>query len=349
VGKTTQLCRVLGELAIRSYVRAEYQKARELGEEALELAHQVQDPLLVMLGHWQVGFILFGLGEFTAAHAHLQEVISSYDPQEHHHPFLLARGSDAGVSALAYDACCLWCLGYPDQALKRGQEALLLARRLAHPFTLADVLCYAGCVLQKMCRDAYGLRDSAEEFTQLTEQMDFLSFKEIAFCSLGEALTMLGQLEEGIEQMRKGMTVREALHARVNKSGIFSGLAEAQARAGRLQKALAILAEALALVEETDERYCEAELHRQRGDLLLAQGDESAAEASFLKAIEVAHRQQAKSWELRAAISLCRLWRDQAKSELARQTLAEVYDWFTEGLDTPDLIEARTLLDALSA
>jgi predicted ATPase/DNA-binding SARP family transcriptional activator len=349
LGKTTQLCRVLGELAIRSYVRAEYQTARALGEEALELACQVQNPLLVMLGHWQVGFILFGLGEFTAAHAHLQEVISLYDPQEHHHPFLLARGSDAGVSALAYDACSLWCLGYPEQAAKLSQEALLLARRLAHPFTLADVLCYAGCVLHKMRRDAHALRDDAEEFTQLSERMDFLSFKEIAFCSLGEALAMLGQPEEGIAQMREGMVVRLATDARVNQSGILDGLAKAQVGAGRPQQALVTLAEALAVVEETGERYCEAELHRQRGELLLAQGDESAAEASFHRAIAVARHQQAKSWELRATVSLCRLWRDQGKSESAHQALAAVYDWFTEGFDTPDLVAARALLDALSA
>jgi predicted ATPase len=343
------LCQVLGELLIFPYVRAEYQRARELGEEALSLAQQAGDPLLVALGHWHLGFVLFGLGEYTTARAHLKEVISFYEPQEHHHSFVLLRGSDAGVSALAYDACCLWCLGYPEQALKRSQETLALVRELDHAFSLADVLCFAGCLFNKMRRDASALKDDAEELMRLSKGMGSSSFWGTGTCYWGEALTKLGEVQEGIAQMREGMAVRQAIGARCYLSGILGALAEAQA--GQPQEGLATLAEALALVEETDERYCEAELYRLKGELLLAQGDEAEAEASLQEAIEVARRQRAMSWELRAVMSLSRLWHSQGPQEKqaeAHQMLAEIYNWFTEGFDTADLIEARKLLEELS-
>ena len=142
--------------------------------------------------------------------------------------------------------------------------------------------------------------------------------------------------------------VRQSVGARCHLSGILSALAQAQAKAGQPVEGLATLDKALALLEQTDERYCEAELHRLRGDLLLREGNVAEAEASLQKAVEVARRQQARSWELRASVSLCHLWRKQGRVDEARQKLAEVYDWFTEGFDTPDLCEARDLLKELS-
>ncbi len=163
----------------------------------------------------------------------------------------------------------------------------------------------------------------------------------------GEALAMLGQVQEGMAQLREGMAAAQSRGARCYLSGRLGSLAEAQAKAGQPGEGLTTLAEALAQVETTDERYCEAELHRLKGELLLMQGDEAEAEASFHKAIEVARRQQAKSWELRATVSLARLWQEQGRMDEARQMLAEIYGWFTEGFDTPDLQEARALLEEL--
>ncbi|MEW6232674.1 MAG: BTAD domain-containing putative transcriptional regulator [Chloroflexota bacterium] len=356
-GKTSEFCRVLGELSIFHYVRAEYQQARELAEEALSLARQAGDPLLVAVSHWYLGFILFGLGEYTTARTHLEQMISFYKPQQHHRSFVFLRGSDAGVSTLAYDACCLWCLGYPEQALKRSQEALALARELDHAFSLADVLCFGGCVFNEMRRDAPVLKDDAEELARLSKGMGFSSFLGTGTCYWGEALTKLGQVQEGMAQMREGMAVRQSIGARCYSSGILGALAEAQAKAGHPEEGLATLAEAFALVEETDERYYEAELYRLKGELLRAkrtkrvervQGDDVETEASLHHAIEVARRQQARSWELRATVSLCRLWRKQGRVDQARQLLAEIYGWFTEGFDTADLKEAKVLLDSLS-
>ncbi|MEA3334824.1 MAG: BTAD domain-containing putative transcriptional regulator [Chloroflexota bacterium] len=351
IGKTSELCRTLGELAISHYVRAEYQKAREFGEEALSLAQQAGDPLIEAVDHWHLGFILFGLGEYITARSHLEQVISFYEPQQHHHAFVLLRGSDAGVSALAYDACCQWCLGYPEQALQRSREALALARKQDHPFTLADVLCFAGCLFNAMHQDAQALKDFAEELMQLSREIGFLSFEGTGIRYRGEALTRLGRVQEGMAQMREGMAVRQSIRARCHLAGISGALAKAQGKAGQPGKGLATLDKTLALLEETDERHWEAELYRLKGELLRAQGFEAEAEASFYKAIEVARRQQARSWELRATVGLCRLWQAQGaqvRIAQARQMLAEVYDWFTEGFDTADLIEARMLLEELS-
>ncbi len=346
-GRLAELCRVLGELSIFPYVRAEYQTAREMVEEALSLAQQAGDPLLVALHQWHLGYVLFGLGEYATARAHLDRVISFYEPREHHHSFVFVRGSDAGVSALAYDACCLWCLGYPEQALERSQEALALARELDHPLSLAEVLCLAGCVISELRRDAQALKDHAEELERLSEDLGFLSFAPTGTSYRGEALTKLGQVQEGMEHIRAGMAVRQSLSVHCYFSGILGALAEAQGKAGQPEEGLATLDEVLAQVESTDERYCEAELYRLRAELLLTQGEDAEAEASLQHAIEVARRQSARSWELRATTSLARLWQQQGKIDEAHWMLAEIYGWFTEGFDTPDLREARALLEEL--
>jgi DNA-binding SARP family transcriptional activator/predicted ATPase len=347
-GKTSQLSRVVGELSIMHYVRAEHQRARALADEALSLAQQEsRDPLLVGLAHWHLGVALFSLGEYTAARTHLEQVITFYNPEQHHRSFVYLRGSDAGLGALAYDACCLWCLGYPEQALERSQEALALARELGHPFTLADVLCYAGCMFSEMRRDGLALKNHAEELMRLASERTLVWSPE-GQRYRGSALAMLGQVDEGIAQMREGIAAIQSSGTWCAMSEALCYLAKAQAEAGQSEEGLTTLAEALAFVEQTDQRRWEAELRRLRAELLLMQGNEAEAEASYHKAIEVARRQQAKSWELRATVNLCRLWQEQGRMDEARQMLAEIYDWFTEGFDTPDLQEAGALLAELS-
>jgi DNA-binding SARP family transcriptional activator/predicted ATPase len=347
LGETAQLSRVVGELSNLHYVHADYLQARQLGEEALSLAQDAENPLLVALGHWHLGFISFGLGDFPTARDHLQQVIPFYKPQQHHRSFIVLRGSDAGVGALAYDACCLWCLGYPDQAALRSQEALALARELDHPYTLIDVLAFAGCVLNSMRREAVAFNDYAEEMKRLASNK-LQSWLGMATWLKGEAVALSGYLEEGIAQMQEGLQFKEYGAAELcYRSGCLRSLAEAQAKLGHLEDALSTLVEAFALMDETGERYCEAELHRLKGGLLLSQDNEAEAEASFLRAIQVARRQSAKSWELRATTDLARLLQKQGRGNEARQALAEIYNWFTEGFDTFDLQEARELLEQL--
>ena len=348
MGKTSQLCQVLGGLAVLHYVRAEHQTAREFGEQALSLAQQAKDPLLVALGHWYLGLVSFCSGEYAMARAHFSEVISFYEAHQHHHALIALRGVDAGLSALSYDACCLWCLGYPEQALKRSQEALSLARELDHAFSLADVLTYGGCVFSEMRLDGQALKDNAEELARLSNERGVTGWLAAATCFLGEGLAMLGRVHEGITQMREGMAAEQSQGIRCHSPASHCSLAMAQAKSGHPEEGLRTLAEALALVEERDDRYWEAELRRLQAELLLMQGEDAEAEASLKKAIEVARRQQAKSWELRATVSLCRLWQKQGRHDEARHVLADIYGWFTEGFDTPDLREAQTLLQELS-
>ena len=284
------------------------------------------------------------------AHTHLEQMIAFYDPEEHHRSLVYLRGSDSGLGALAYDVCCLWCLGYPDQALKRSQEALTLARELDHPFSLADVLCYAGCYFSAMRRDAQALQEHAEELIGLSNERGIAGagWSGVATNFLGEALALLGQAQKAIAQIREGMTKAQSAGVELNKPVMLRSLASAQAKARQPKEGLATLTEALALVEDTDERHWEAELYRLRAELLLMQGDDAEAEASLERALEVARGQSAKSWELRVAIDLARLWQKQGRIDEAREMLSEVYCWFTEGFDTPDLIEAKDLLEAIS-
>jgi predicted ATPase len=317
-----------------------------LAEEALRLAERAQDPLHVALGHRYLGAIHLCLGEFTAARAHFAHMISFYEPEQHHRALVSLRGSDAGTSALAYDACCLWCLGYPEQALNRSQEAMAVARGLGHPFSLADVLCYAGGFLSELRRDGEALMGYAEELNALAQTTPPWLVAGTYF--QGEALLLLGRAQEGLAHIREGMDLYESMGVHYFLPGRMLFLAEAQAQAGEPEQGLDTLDQALAVVEETGERYWEPELRRLRAEWLRMQGDEAEAEAGFHTAIEVARGQQAKSWELRATVSLCRLWQKQGKVKEARQALAEIYGWFTEGFATRDLQEAKALLDELS-
>jgi predicted ATPase len=347
LGETSQLCLVLGRLSSLHYMRPEHQKARVLAEQALNLAQRAEDPLHVALSHRQLGQTLFLLGEYATARAHFEHMICFYEPQRHHRSLVSLRGSDAGVSALASDACCLWCLGFPDQAQKRSQEALALARELGHPFSLAGVLSEAGCVLYEMSRDAPALKDHAEELLRLAHEK-VPAWLGAGTYALGVALVMLGQVQEGIAQLREGMAAIQSRGYLCDLPTRLCSLAEALAKLGHPEEGLSTITGALALVEETDERHYEAELNRVRAELLQTQGDEAEAEASLQRAVQVARRQSAKSWELRATTGLARLWQAQGRVGAARQMLAETYGWFTEGFDTPDLREARALLEELS-
>jgi DNA-binding SARP family transcriptional activator/predicted ATPase len=352
-GERFQLCQALGEMVIFHYVRAEHHRAYDLAQEALREAQLAGDPALVAWTHWHLGFTLFCLGEHTTAREHLQHLIDFYDPAQHHELFTQLFNADAGLSAMAYAACCLWSLGYPDQALEQSQNAIALARESDHHFSLGDVLCYGGCVLDTMRRDAQALKEHADELLRLAENAQ--TWLPPAIWHRGAAMVMMGEVEEGMARLREGMDGQRSGGKRCYLPVTLGLFAEAQAATGQHEAGLVTLAEALSLVEETDERHWEPELHRLRGELLLASVNETEAEArlhqaerSFQQAIEVAHNQSARSLELRAATSLARFWQAQGKIDEARQALATIYDWFTEGFGTADLREARALLDELA-
>ena len=273
-------------------------------------------------------------------------MIAFYDPQKHHLPFVYLRGSDFGLSALAYYACSLWCLGYPEQAIQHSQEALALAEELDHPFTLADVICYGGCMLSEMRQDYRDVLAKGEQLDRLAQER-VPAWKGTGILYRSLALIMLGQVHEGVAQMVQANTITLSRGVRIDQIRMLYYLAWAYALENRVDKGLSKMDELFDLVEQTAEHHYEADYHRLRGEMLLMQENETAAEASFLKAIDIARRQSARSWELRATISLARLWQRQGRANDAREWLAAIYGWFTEGFDTPDLMDARKLLAEL--
>jgi DNA-binding SARP family transcriptional activator len=349
MGKKYELVQVLGGLAIFYYVRAEHHKARGLALEALDLAKAIGDSSLMMVCHYNLGFILFCLGEYPESLKHLRQVTDVYDYEKHHQILVQVRGSDVGLGAMAYETCCLWCLGYPEQALKRSWETLELGRKLAHPFSLADAICYGGCLFHSMRRDAEGLAKESKALMQTADKGSVAGWLPIGMRFRGEALVLQGKIDESTELIQKGIAVMRSEEIAIYFSGTFATLAEKQLELGLLDDARKNLDEAFAFVDETGERYWESELFRLKGKLILLDGEISGAEACFNNAIEIAQTQKAKSLELRAVMSLSKMWKDkQGKRAKAYQMLNEIYSWFTEGFDTPDLMEAKALLSNLS-
>ncbi|MFB0537260.1 MAG: hypothetical protein ACETWR_20040 [Anaerolineae bacterium] len=347
MGETPQLFPVLGLLLSFYCARGEPQKGREIGEQLLNLAEQAEDPLLVTVAHWMLGWCLLFLGELAQAQTHLERMVVFYDPQQHH-SMAFVYGQEPGVTSLSVTSWALCALGYPEQALRRSREALVLAQELSHPLSLALAQVYAG-ILRMFCGDWQTVQEFAEACIRLSTEHGSPYWLSGGLICHGWALAEQGQAEEGIAQVREGIAILRATGAEMLMPFILATLAEACGKAGQVEEGLAAVAEALAAVDRTGERFYEAEVYRIKGELLRMQGaDEAEVEACFQHAIEVARQQQAKSWELRAVMSLCRLWQEQGKREEARQRLAEVYDWFTEGFDTPDLKEAKALLEALS-
>jgi predicted ATPase len=237
-------------------------------------------------------------------------------------------------------------LGYPDQALQRSQEALTLARELAHPFSVATALIFAA-EIHRYRREAHMTYERAEAALVLSCEQGFAFRLAQATILRGWALVEQGQGEAGIAQIRQGLAAYRATG--VATAGYLAVLAEASGKVGQIEEGLRVVAEALALENRSGEGQGSTGLYRLKGELLLTLSSEhhTEAETSFQQALDVARRQQAKSLELRAAMSFARLWQRQGKRHEARELLAPIYGWFIEGFDTADLQEARALLEEL--
>jgi predicted ATPase len=288
------------------------------------------------------------MGKFLPAREYLESAITLYDP-ERNRPLIYSYGYDAGVASLSYAAWTLWLLGYSDQALKRSYEALALAQRLSHPLNLAHAELFVG-VLRQYRREVRAAQENAESVIAHTAEHRLTDYWAWATGLRGWAMAQQGRSEEGIAQLREGLAGFSTTEALL-RPYFLCLLAEASTETGRFDDGLNSLTEALAVSDEHDLRFYEAETHRLKGELLLKQDDSNAAEAQscFERAIEISRIQSAKSLELRATMSLARLVRSTARRDEARAMLAEIYGWFTEGFDTPALNEAKTLLDELSS
>jgi len=352
VGETPQLFPALVGAGAFYLMRAELQTARELAERLFLLAQRAQDSALLMEAHYVLGNVLYSLGEVVSARAHYEQALTLYDPRQRQSA--VARfGADRRVTGLSYHASVLWLLGYPDQALTRSRAALTLAQEVNHPVSTA-IVWMRDIIFSQYLHEARTVQQRAEALLTLCNEQRISAFLASSITWRGWGLAEQGLTEEGIQQIEQGLATARATGLELYRPHHLGLLAEAYGKAGQIKEGLTALAEALAAVDRTGERMWETELYRLKGQLTLqseSQSPESPtreAEACFQKAIEIARRQSAKSLELRAVMSLSRLWQSQGKKKEAWKMLAEIYNWFTEGFDTVDLKEAKALLEELT-
>jgi predicted ATPase len=313
--------------------------AYDLGEQLLTLTERTDEPTKLMTAHAVIGLVLFQRGEFAPARDHLEQASPHFN---------LGQSNFIGAFYPSFGAWALLALGYADQAIKWSRKALALAEALSEPALLGNALCLTA-VLHMYMRDPRIAQQLAEAAIAITTEHGFPL--ELAFGTFlrGWALAEEGRLQEGIDEMRRSVTTSEGTGFGARPRGL-AALAKACGMSESPVVGLKLLAEGMALIETTGERMYEAELHRLKGELLLMQnaGNSVEAELCLHTAIKLARRQGGKSLELRAITSLARLLAKQGRREEARTILAEIYGWFTEGFDTPDLKDAKTLLDELA-
>ena len=333
-------------------VRGEYVAAGEVIEKLRCLSECMPGSQQFLPAQQALGLTAFRLGEFADARTHLERSVDIYDPSVHGPENAQGViGQDPGVSSLAFLAWMLWHLGYPDHALQRSQEAITLAREISHPYSLVFAL-HFGTAVHRFRREGAIAQTQAEGVVALASEQGFPYFQAAGTYLRGWALAEQGQVEEGIVHMLEGQRIWQ--ESGIRQLGQLSLLlAEAYGTVGRVQEGLAVLAEAQAEMDKSNEKWWQAELLRTRGELLLASQDVAGqnnleAVACFQRAIQTAHRQQAKSLELRASIRLAAVWHERGKQDDAYQLLSNIYGWFTEGFDTPDLRAAKELLETLA-
>jgi adenylate cyclase len=292
------------------------------------------------------------MGNFAQSYEVLKQGTALYDPKEHH-SLASVYGLDPGGACLNWMADDLWFLGYPEQARQTIERGLTLAHGLAHPFSLCFALIYASYIAYHL-HEWRLAQERAEAVISIATEHEFPHWVQYGQMVRGYALAYQGQAEEGIAEIRRGLAGQRAAGTEAGRAFFPYLLAATYGQAAQPEEGLNVLTEALAFVDRTEERFYEAELYRLKGELTLQSQVEShqskveEAEACFLKAIAVARRQSAKSWELRAVMNLAKLWQQQGKQKEAHEMLAAVYHWFTEGFDTKDLQEAKAILDELS-
>ncbi len=341
-------------------VRPDHRKALELGEQLLALTQQRNDAGVLVQAHWAVGQPLVYLGRFSQAQEHFEQGWTLYASQQHgqQQASVPRAGQDPGVNCLAMASRTLWALGYPDQALKKSYAALTLAQNLKHPLSVGFALALAA-MTHHLRREGPEAQEKAEAAIALCQKHGFAFYLAVANIWQGWALAEQGQAVEGVVQLRQGLTAWRATGAEMALSHYLAALAEACRHAGQIEESEMALAEGFSAAATHEESFHQAELYRLKGELTLQQENQKAkmpnpqsltpslqaeAEECFCKAIDIARQLQAKSLELRAVMSLARLWQQQDKVDNARELLQEIYDWFTEGFETKDLQEAAALL-----
>ena len=344
---------VLFGLWLSHLVRGRFRSARELGEQCFSIAKQVGDPAFEVEAHRALGATLYYLSEFKTALEHLEAGIERYQPQHHPVPTFLHYVADPGMTLLGYSAPLLWCLGYPTQAESRLHEAAAIGTDKNHPFSDA-VLLYFKTVLYQYESNIAEVDTAATEMLATCQEHGFSSWEAAATIMKGWGLAEQIDPEQGIAMIRQGIAAWKQTRAEMVLPLFLALLAQAYQRAEQYNLALETLDSALSIVDRTGERTHAAELTRQQGELYLICSEKdnivsnvTQAENYFQNALTIARQQNAKSWELRAALSLSELWQAQSQYKDAYTLLEPIYAWFTEGFDTKDLRRAKTLLEEL--
>ena len=319
--------------------------AMRLDEGLLRLSRQRNDYTGLVLGHGSSGLDLMFVGRFALSRSHLEEALALYD-RIFERSLVRQVGFHTHATSQTRLGIVLFCLGFPDQALAQSNTAIATARRLAHLPTLADTL-VGGARLLSLIGDGAALDERTEELVAVAVEQSFPYWIAAGRIFRGWLRVNNGDVADGMALLRDGIAAYRSSAQEAWTPHYIALFAKACEIAGEIEEALAQLDNALHIVERTGERWFEAELHRQKGELLLRQGHAEAAEELYRKALGIAREQEAKLWELPAAVSLARLRGDQGRRGEARDLLAPVYGWFTEGFDTPDLKEAKALLDEL--
>ena len=349
VGQTSHLAAAVYGLWIFSLLRGELRTARELAEQLFPLAQSQHDPALLQKHHFALGVSLFFLGEQVSARAAVERSIMLCDVEQ---PDSSASREMIGtkIACLVYASWTLWSLGYPDQALERAHDGLTLAHQLSHPYTLAWTLSYTA-VLHQYRWEVQAVQERTEALLTIATEQGFAFLVAYGTMLRGWALAMQGHAAEGMVQIRQGLAAHQTTEAELYRPYFLALLAVACREGRQVEEGLRMLHEAFAAADKNGERWWAAERHRLKGELLVQDGTGhkwSEAEECFRQALGVARHQQAKSLELRATMSLSRLWQQRGKRAEAYELLMPIYGWFTEGFETADLQEAKALLEELA-
>jgi class 3 adenylate cyclase/predicted ATPase len=330
-------------------VRGDLQPSVALASHGMSLAERQSDPGMLMEALFMRGATMFYRAEFADARICYEQAVTAYDDREGTRLWATHTGHNAGVTHRCYLALVLWHLGYPDQALRLDRETRELARTIGHAFSTGHAVDFTA-FLCNYCRLGAEVRAAAEEELALATDQGFQLWHACGTLHKGAGVLLQGRPEEALSVLLKGFSAFRATGAKVRVPSYLGMLGDAYTQSARFEDARKALNEGLEVAEKNDDRCHEAELHRLKGELLLAESPDQSpvAEDCFQRAIETALRQGSKGWELRATMSLARLWQRQARRDEAHAALAAVYTTYTEGLTTPDLVEARALLESLA-
>jgi predicted ATPase len=343
-----QLFTLLYGFFVANFVEGNGNACPELADQFLALAEKKKASGPMVIGHNFVGASLMLTGHFAKARDHLDQGDALYDPAEHR-AMATRFGEDQRVANRWLRSRTLWLLGYPqaasadvDQMFKDARETGLATSRF---FTL-----YAALFLDIFCGNYAAANTRVDELVALANEKDAQAWCTWGTLERGHLFSLTGDASGAVHCLTPSIAASRSMGSILFLPVCLSALAKAHAELAQLDEACGYMGEAMTLIETRRIRWCEADVNRIAGEITLKspQPDAVKAEAYLARALSIARQQQAKSWELRAAMSLARLWRDQGKVQHARELLAPVYGWFTEGFDTRDLKEAKALLEELA-